>query len=498
MQMRFNPAYRKDFYKAGHKFQYVDGTTLVYSNLTARGTRRDPAPEGIIVFGPQYWVLDHLQGDWTENFFEMDRDEVIRTYKRRMTNALGPGMDVSHIGELHELGYLPLLIKSLPEGTLCPYRVPMMTMRNTEDKFFWLTNMLETDLSSTLCTTLLPSATTAFLYRRGFEKWAKATGASKDFVKWQGHDFSMRGLDETACIKSGAAHLLSFFGTDTIPAIDFLETYYGANSDVELVGGSVPATEHSVMCLGLKDGEFETFKRLITQTYPKGIVSVVSDTWDFWKVLTDYLPALKDAILARDGKVVIRPDSGDPVKIILGDPESNSRPARMGAIRLLHEVFGGVSNGSGYIELDSHIGLIYGDSITLDRQEQILSGLAKMGFASSNVVLGIGSYTYQNVTRDTDGWAIKATYGVVDGVGREIFKDPLTDNGVKKSAKGLLAVFADGDRGVAYNIKDPLFLKESVDWKQEGRGLLQTIFEDGEVKNIQTLAQIRARVESQL
>jgi nicotinamide phosphoribosyltransferase len=320
--IEFLPVLKKDFYKVGHKFQYVNGTTLVYSNLTPRGTRL-PYAKGAMSFMFQYWVLDHLIRQFNENFFQKDRDTVVKQYKRRIDNALGPGTPVNHIGELHELGFLPLHVKAIPEGTIVPFRVPMLTMYNTMDEFYWLTNMLETDLSSATWQPIT-SATVAFHYRKVFEEYANRTGANKEFVKWQGHDFSYRGLDETAAIKSGAAHLLSFYGTDTITAIDFLEHYYGANSDTELIGGSVPATEHSVMCMGMEVGEQETIRRLIQDIYPKDIVSIVADTWDFWFLLTVYLRRLKNEIMARDGKVVVRPDSGDPVKIICGDPDASS------------------------------------------------------------------------------------------------------------------------------------------------------------------------------
>jgi nicotinamide phosphoribosyltransferase len=370
-----------------------------------------------------------------------------------------------------------------------PLRVPLLTIRNTHDDFFWLTNMLETLMSAELWGPIT-SATTAFGYRKVFEEFARKTGASKEFVKWQGHDFSMRGLyGVDAAIKSGAAHLLSFTGTDTIPAIDFLEEYYGANSDRELIGGSVPATEHSVMSMGGQDGEFETFRRLVAEVYPSAIVSIVSDTWDLWEVIGSYLPRLRDTIKAREGKVVIRPDSGDPVKVLCGDPEAVDSFVRKGVVECLWDIFGGTTNASGFRELDPHIGTIYGDSINRERQRAILEGLAKKGFASSNVVLGIGSYTYQHVTRDTYGLAVKATYGEVNGNMRPIFKAPKTDDGIKNSAKGLLVV---------EKIDGTLKLTENVQWVHEGNGVLQTIFLDGKLHNRTTLAEIRARIEEQL
>jgi nicotinamide phosphoribosyltransferase len=498
--MQMLPVLLKDGYKVGHKFQYPKNTTLVYSNFTPRGSRRENGLGAVIAFGYQYFAMEYLQRQFRERFFNEPKDTVVAQYKRRIDNYLGPGTDVSHIADLHDLGYLPLKMKAVPEGTLVPLRVPTLTVRNTKSEFYWLTNMLETLLSNVLWQAPT-SATTAFMYRKRFEAYAQETGAPKDFVKWQGHDFSFRGMSgvEAACL-SGAAHLLSFTGTDTITAIDFLEAYYGANCEKELIGGSVPATEHSVMSMGGQESEIDTIYRLITETYPKGIISIVWDTWDFWKGLNEHLPALREVILKRDGKVVVRPDSGDPVKIICGDSESPRECVKKGAIQCLWDVFGGRINEAGYKELDPHIGLIYGDSITLERQEAILGGLKAKGFASSNVVLGIGSYTYQHVTRDTDGWAMKATYGercltpAVNGGHaimecQAIFKKPATDDGTKNSAKGLLRVCDE---------PLPLHVHEDCSWEEENWGNLQTVFEDGELKRFETLAQIRARVESYL
>lgn len=244
--------------------------------------------------------------------------------------------------------------------------------------------------------------------------------------------------------------------------------------------------------MGTQDGEVKTFRRLIEEVYPAGIVSIVSDTWDFWQVITEFLPELKAGILARDGKVVIRPDSGDPVKIIIGDDDAcPGSPEYKGAIECLWETFGGTMTSRGYKLLDSHIGLIYGDSITTERQLAILEGLKKKGFASYNVVLGIGSYTYEYVTRDTFGFAMKATYGEVNGIGRDIFKDPKTDDGTKKSAKGLMQVYRDPASG-------KLTLKDQCTWEEEGQGELKTVFKDGKLMVDWTLAEIRGKVKSNL
>ena len=453
---------------------------------------RIPSVDKVIFFGLQYFIKKYLQEEFNQNFFNQPKEMVIKKYQRRISSYLGPdAISYDHVEALHDLGYLPIEIKALPEGMLVPMRMPMFTIKNTIPAFFWVTNFLETILS---CIIWMPctSATMAFQYKKILNHFAIKTGGDLAFVNFQGHDFSFRGMAGLeAAMMSGAGHLLSFTGTDTIPAIDFLEEYYLADTDKEIVGVSVPATEHSVMCMGTETDEIMTFRRLINEVYPNGIVSIVSDTWDFWKVITSYIPQLKKEIIARDGKVVIRPDSGDPIKIICGDPDAKiGSPAYKGTVECLWETFNGTKTSKGYKLLDEHIGIIYGDSITIDRCTQICQQLVAKGFASTNVVFGIGSYTYQYVTRDTFGFAMKATYGIVNGEGRAIFKDPKTDDGTKKSAKGMLQL-----KGTPTEV---LKMEEMVTEQQEAEGLLATVYKNGVLLKEQSLADIRALVDLQL
>lgn len=478
-----------DFYKADHRRQYPEGTTEVYSNFTPRSMKLAPVGcnDGVVVFGIQSFVVEFLIGYWQDHFFDRPKDKVIKEMKRRFDTSLGPdSVPLDHMAALHDLGYLPIELKALPEGSLCPVKVPLLTIKNTLPEFFWLTNSLESVMSNLLWKPMV-AATIARAYLRRFESFATLTGFPLEFVKFQGHDFSFRGLSGVEdAERVGAAHLLSFVGTDTVPAIDFLEFFYKADAEKEMIGVSVPATEHSVMCMGSKEGELQTFNRLITELYPKGFVSIVSDTWDFWKVITEYLPALKDKIMARDGRVVIRPDSGDPVKIICGDPAAvPGSPEYKGAIECMWETFGGTITDKGFKLLDTHIGLIYGDSITLQRQLDILEGLAHKGFCSGNVVLGIGSFTYQYLTRDNFGLAMKATSGVVNGERISIYKDPKTDSGVKKSARGLLKVTKEAGK---------YCLTDQVSEAEEELGHLDTVFKDGKLVKMQSLKEIRNRL----
>lgn len=478
-----------DAYKSDHRRQYPDNTTKVYSNLTPR-ISRIPGVNEVVVFGIQYFLMEYLSYRFNETFFEAKKEDVVAQYQRRMDYSLGKGaITTEHISALHELGYLPLEIKALPEGTLCPLRIPLLTITNTHPDFAWLPNFLETILSNVLWHPMT-SATIAYTYRKILHGYAHATSDMLDFVKWQGHDFSMRGQSSfESSLVSGSAHLTSHNGTDTMPAIDWLENFYGADCTKELIGGSVPATEHSVMCLGGQETERETYHRLLTEVYPKGIVSIVSDTWDYWMVLNETIRGLKDVIMKREGKFVVRPDSGDPVKIICGDIGSSNESIGKGTIEVLWDIFGGTVNSKGFRQLHPSVGVIYGDSITLERCEEICARLAQKRFASTNIVYGIGSYTYQYVTRDTFGFAMKATYGIVNGKPMEIFKDPLTDHGVKKSAKGLLRV----DK-----VDGKIVLRECVSPEEEKGGLLDTVFLNGEITKRTTLCEIRSRIDGSL
>jgi nicotinamide phosphoribosyltransferase len=489
-----NPLMSIDFYKADHRRQYPEGTEYVYANFTPRSARLANLLEGyddrVVVIGIQAYIKRILIDQWNNEFFAKSKQEVVNKYKRRMDSSLGEGaVPVEHIEALHDLGYLPLKIKSLPEGSRVNIRVPMFTVINTLPEFFWLTNYIETSISAEIwkpCTT----ATIAYEYKRLLTDYAQQTTAPLDFIPVQAHDFSSRGmsgmLDAAA---SGIGHLANFIGTDTVAAIDYAEDYYGIDG---VVGVSVPATEHSVMCMGTKDNEIETFKRLINDLYPSGVVSIVSDTWNFWKVISEYTKELKEDILNRKpnpiglAKVVFRPDSGDPVKVICGDSEAKpGSPEFKGAAECLWDIFGGTTTDNNYKLLNERVGLIYGDSITLQRAEAILKGLKAKGFASTNIVFGIGSYTYQHITRDTFGFAIKATWGQVNGQARDIFKDPITDKGDKKSAAGLLRI-EETDNGFE------LFDRQTPE--QEQQGALEVVFKDGKLVKEISFADIKTRL----
>lgn len=494
--MHYNPLLAIDFYKADHRRQYPKGTTEIYSNFTPRYIKGKEKflhdfDNHIVVFGIQYFIQDYLVNRWEWEFFSRDKGTVVKEYKRLICNALLlDDFDVSHIEALHDLGYLPIRIKAIEEGFRVPIGVPILTIVNTHPDFYWLTNYLETIISATLWKPIT-TATIAFEYKRLLTKYAKITGANESFIPFQAHDFSFRGMSgwQDATI-SGAAHLTSFYGTDCVTVIDLLNQHYDTKN-ILIVGSSVPATEHSVMCCDGQEGELETVRRLITEVYPDGIVSIVADSYNLWNFLIHHLGVLHKDIMAREGKVVIRPDSGNPIEIICGNPLAiHGSPEYKGVLQLLWEEFGGITNSKGYKVLDSHIGLIYGDAITLKTAEIILTVMELQGFASSNIVFGVGSFTYQYVTRDTFGFAMKATSAVIDGKRVAIQKDPITGSG-KKSAKGLLKVEVNMDSGL-------FELHEDVTESQEAEGALETVFENGQLIKKTDLKTIRDMLNLEL
>lgn len=485
-----------DFYKVNHREQYPENTEYIYSTFTPRSNKYFSQANEVVVFGIQAFVKKYLIEYFNENFFKRNKQDVIAEYKRLIKFALGvESPDASHIEELHDLGYLPIKVKALKEGTLAPIRVPIMTVENTNPKFFWLTNYLET-LISTEIWQPMTSATVSHQYRKVLDEYAIKTTGTTEGVNYQAHDFSMRGMSSLeSAMTSSAGHMLSFTGCETIPAIFFLEEYYNVNIEKELVGTGIPATEHSVMSASTDADdrdEYKAFKRLITEVYPNGFVSIVSDTYDFWKNVGELLPRLKDEIMERDGKVVIRPDSGDPVKIIVGDKNAETELERKGLIEALWDIFGGTATEQGYKLLDTHIGAIYGDSITVERAEQIVKGLENKGFASTNIVLGVGSYSYQYNTRDTFGFAMKATYAVIDGEERMLFKDPKTDDGTKRSQRGLVEVVEYQEGDIWY---EDGHTRKSLE-ERNLQGLLEAVFEDGNLVRDESLSEIRMRLKN--
>lgn len=532
-----------DWYKPGHKPMYNQNTKLIFSNLTPRNDKNfahyaDKNARGVIVLGLRRMVMDSMVGIW-KKFFKMKREAAVKKFARMSKNALGAAAPSAECwGELHDLGYLPVEIRALPEGILSPIGIPVYTIHNTVEKFFWVTNYIET-LMSTESWKTITNATAAFQYKRVAMSYALATCDNVDHVNFQCHDFSLRGLSTVEDgYKSGIAHLASFTGTDNILAIEAVHEYYGIDDD-QFVAGSIPASEHSVATTNISrivkdleehfphlagdvDGlrylaEKEFLLTFIRDIVPEGFCSYVADSYDYWAVLTRILPELKEEIMIRNGRLVVRPDSGDPVKVVAGynivseeelenikpyevedllvstkngyfepryslttqtwviDAECQQIPRHeaVGSIQVLWEIFGGEVNSKGYKVLDTHIGMIYGDSITVEREIEILKRLKEKGFASSNIVFGVGSFTYQFNTRDTFGMAVKATGCFIDDYEIMVSKEPKTDPS-KRSAKGFIKVVRKD--GILHQVDNISF--EEIN---DEDNLLQPIFRNGNV-----------------
>lgn len=450
-----------DVYKMGHMEQYAPGTNLVYSYLCAR--KRD---KQVINFGLQYYLKEYLQQPITiQNVVE---------FLDIRKSILGPTPD--HIAQklfsLQELGYIPMRIKTIPEGTILPSWNIMSSYVNTDPRFPWVVGFFESLLLKQWNTC------TVATYSRQLHdlvyKYGVLTCDNLDFLPYSVHDFGYRGVssEETALL-SGMSHLINFLGTDTVLGVYGAKKYYNAKDPVGL---SVPASEHSVMCSFGPDFEYEAFEHML-DTYPEGIVSIVSDTYNLWKVLGNFAPRLKDRILKRNGKVVFRPDSGDPEKIILGDPNGTTEEEKKGALKLIQEVFGFEINNKGYKVTNPKVGLIYGDGFYYDRFETVIRNMSLVKQASSNLVVGIGGLLLQNHNRDEFGFSMKATYIQKKGLAENIYKDPITDPG-KKSHCGLMSLVKRPSHGGYY-----YETIDKCDWYQEQRGELRTVFEDGKLIN---------------
>lgn len=410
-------------------------------------------------------------------------EELIQYYIR-ILGGIRPDVE-EKIRSLCKLGYLPLEIKAVPEGTVMPVKNVLLTITNTHPDFYWVVGFVESILLKLWYS--ITVASTCYTYRQVVnESFDRTVDDDMMFLKdFTVHDFGYRsdGSEEGAAI-SGLAHLLSFKGSDTVPAFPFAVQYYGASLD-EPVMFSVPASEHSVMCSFTKDDELAAFEHML-DLYPSGIVSIVSDTFNVYRVLTEFASKLKNRILSREGKVVFRPDSGNPEYIICGNPNADEGSLEWkGAIRLLDEMFGHTVNSKGYKVLNPHVGLIYGDGMYLERYKRTLQRLEEMGYAASNLVIGVGGIL-RNHSRDTMGFAIKATYVEVNGAPQEIEKDPVTDPG-KKSLKGLLHLTHDGNGN--WNTFD------CVTSDQEQQGELIPVFNNGKLLVEYTLNQIRNTIE---
>ena len=474
-----------DSYKQCHPKMYPDNQEELVSYLTPRKAMNENFPK-MVVYGVQPFIFDMM--DAFDSFFAMPLEWAMYDYDKYISTHLGlDNVARDRIIELHELGYLPLEIRALPEGTVVNMGVPIVEMRNTHPRFAWLVQWVEC-LLQTEVWPMCAYATVGWEYHKVAEKYYNMTAPGADpFMAMA--DFGFRGMscleDATRC---SASWLLSFNKTSTIPALPYLDDYYNADCAKNKIGIGAVSTEHSVMAANYAiDGDEISFvKRMLTEIYPNTSFSMVSDTYDYWNMVNNIIPACKAEILAHNGKLLIRPDSGDMVSITIG------------TIQKLWDEFGGTVNEAGYKVLDPHIGLIYGDGCTLNKVTEIYETLAHLGFAATNVVFGVGAFCFHALfspdnkftvlTRDTWGMAMKATCGTFGGWTVPIFKDPKTDNGLKKSQKGCCMVIWDKEMKL-FRCSDGW-----DEWVEDEATALIPVYKDGESINEQDFLNIRARL----
>lgn len=493
--MKMNPMLLCDFYKAVHAEMLPQGMTKSVSYFTPRMSRVKRWPS-VVMFGLQGFIKEYLIDYFEENFFDHTKEYVISSYQRIMDNALGKGTyGIEKIKKLWDLQYLPIEIVAIPEGTIVPMHVPMFGITNTHKDFAWLPQALESLISAEMWHPML-AATVGHSYREIVNEYydrtcddsiprAKALGA-----------FDFRGEECTeSAIKAGAGWCMSFLNTATVPTIPYLEHIYNCDCSKEPVAYGSPSTEHSVMCSNFAvDGdEITLLRRLLTEIYPHTSFSAVLDSYDYWNVIENILPQLKDEIMAHDGCMLMRGDSGECVDVVTK------------TVFKLWDIFGGTINSKGFKVLDPHVKAIYGDSITIQRCEKIYKILEDEGFAASNVALGVGSFSFQCIeevemingrptdvlkpfTRDTFSSCIKATYCEINDVPTPIFKDP-KDGGFKKSQKGCCVVYKDENGNLYY--------EDEKDWKtvsEDPNNLLETVFKNGELVKEFSISEVRDRL----
>lgn len=447
--MNVNPLLLIDFYKATHHEQYPAGLTKMVSYYTPRMSRLADVDK-VTMFGLQAFIKEYLVDGFDTNFFNRSEEVVVAEYERVLNATLGVGSYESQkIRDLHKLGYLPLTISAVPEGTRTAIGVPQIEITNTHPDFVWLVNTIETMLSCYMWHTQV-SAEVGYRYRKIVDKYKAMTCDDNVQAARLLGDFSMRGQQSVeSATKSSAGWCLSFLNTATVPAILWLENNYNCDCTKEPVAYGAISTEHSVMCSNFAvDGdEITHVKRLLTEIYPNHSFSMVSDSYDYWRLVEEILPQCKAEIMNHNGCISIRGDSGDPVQVVTD------------TVFKLWDIFGGTVNSKGYKVLDPHVKAIYGDSITPQRCEAIYEILEKNGFAINNVSLGVGSFSmmclenfdennhahYNPYTRDTFGIAVKATYAEdKDGNPIMIYKQPKALSW-KKSQKGCCIVAPDGE-----------------------------------------------------
>ncbi len=458
-----------DAYKYSHYKLYAPGTTKIYSYLESRGGVFNET----VFYGLQYFLKEYLEGT---SFTKENIDEAEKLLNGVFgTKGIFSRENFEYILTRHN-GKLPVRIKAVPEGVAVPTHNVLMTIENTDPKCFWLTNFLETLLMQVWYPSTV--ATLSREVRKVVEHYFNKTAddSSKPAVDFVLNDFGFRGVSsvESAGL-GGSAHLVNFMGSDTVYASAFAQKYYNAK---QVYGMSVPATEHSIITLLGKEREKEIFEHVLN-AYPEGILSVVSDSYNVFNAVSElWGTELKEQILKRNGTLVIRPDSGDPVQTLLT------------IFEILLDKFGFTTNTKGYRVLPKQVRVIQGDGVDHESIKSIYEALAKMGISAENLVLGMGGALLQKVNRDTQKFALKCSYAEVGSEKVEVRKSPVEMNeqgkmipSFKASKAGRLKLIKENDE------------YRTVAESAPAEDILQTVFENGELKKSYTFEEIRENAE---
>ena len=476
-----------DTYKNTNPDAMPEGLIKLTSYITPRKSMFKNIDK-VVFFGLQGFIQEFLIDLVNETFFKRDKEEVLAEYKSYLDTQIGEqSYDLSRIAALHDLGYLPIKMKALPEGSLVNMGVPCIELTNTHPDFAWVVQWIECIAQSELFGTC-NWATMAHEYRKlANDFYEKTTDGANPAMAMA--DFGFRGLGVDNGIRASSSWLLSFDKTSTIPAMQYIDKMYNAECAKNHIGMGAVSLEHATVCsnLAICETEENLLRRLLTTVYKDTSFSYVSDSFDYWSLVNDTLPKLKKEIMEHNGKFLVRPDSGDIVEISVK------------TVQKLYEIFGGTTNSKGYKELNPKVGIIYGDGCQYTKIEEIWTKLEKLGFAADTILFGVGAFSFTTMctpedgmvclTRDTFGFAMKSTDCVINGKEYTIQKNPKTDqNHLKKSHKGLCCVTKDGDDYVCHDG----YTSETL----PADNLLRTVYRDGQFVRTTNFADIRERLNA--
>ncbi|CAF3176102.1 unnamed protein product [Rotaria socialis] len=463
--MENNIILKTDSYKVSHHKQYPKDTNLVYAYLESRG---GIYPEQVF-FGLQYILKKHLLGKVVTREY---LDQATEFWKEHFGYDIIDREMWEHIIEKHD-GHLPIRIKAVPEGTVVPTGNILMSIENTDPKCSSLTTFLETILLQVWYPITI--ATNSREIKKILLGSLKRTG-SPNLIKTQMHDFGFRGVSsyETSAV-GGCAHLTSFYGTDTISGCILAQKYYLAK---KMPAFSIPASEHSTMVSWTREKESEAYENMLDM-YPTGVIACVSDSYDIYNACEHiWGEQLHDKILQRDGTLVIRSDSGDPIEVLLR------------IINILYAKFGGHTNEKGFKVLEKHVRLIQGDGVNMNSIKNIVNLFEKNGFSTDNIVFGSGGALLQKFDRDTMKFAMKCSYVEMAGVGGfAVAKDPITDKG-KRNKPGRLKLVKQNDG--SYRTLSSLEHHSEYEIAEDQ---LVTVFENGKLLCEYSFDSIRANCD---